>query len=716
MSTFKPLLPAPAHIETFKEIAVLYNQDLPALYNALTPQERIFIYYIFRASLPGNTIAADQIHRDALAIKEIFEAIVDQAPALKKLHDEGNTLVKPIKLGRFLQEARTYLVYLWSNHSHYFARESANEKRTPARLGLSTLTKENLINICTALEKPELVKKIEAVEKSLFDHTFEPTVTIPNSIEQSALNAYSPDFTEQDYLMLSPDERDMINAYFYVEYDGDKRIPKVMPYSKNGKYSSELTIATHWLQKAHEHTQKFPKQFDAHLIKSLEYLIQFLETGDEEFFKQHSIEWLKSSSRIDYNFGFIETYQDPKAKRGAFQAEATIKSFDLVKLNRVLPKIEQMLPFPAGLKRQITTNSPTAMPNASMNTKIFGTGALGPMLITAAYCLPNYEEIRSTHGSKQIIYPGVKGLDALINPSLSHKLFYLPTDADQLEEIDPEYNFFNDLWDLHCILHETLGHGSGQLANHTFKQGDPLSICGKQYAVGDTIAVTHENLPELLLGHDATIEELRAEIIALYVSIKHLDDIIKAGFLTHWSQRIGKAELARWLLLHMANTGLLRIIQQNDDATEMAGDHARANCTIMNYLIAKNGLSLRQEQIEIDGTQQTILALEMLDMETSLDAVTKLMQDVQRIKSTGDGRAAQKLIDTYGKPLNREHLKLLKHNEKLITGDLKARVYIYPLFTPVTDENGTIIDINAEWPKNIFDQHKKYAALEVSIT
>ncbi|TET34595.1 hypothetical protein E3J61_02680, partial [Candidatus Dependentiae bacterium] len=35
-------------VDTIKEIAVVYDQNLAQQFNKLTPQERVFIYYMFR--------------------------------------------------------------------------------------------------------------------------------------------------------------------------------------------------------------------------------------------------------------------------------------------------------------------------------------------------------------------------------------------------------------------------------------------------------------------------------------------------------------------------------------------------------------------------------------------------------------------------------------------------------------------------------------------
>lgn len=701
------------HIEIFKEIGVLCDQNVASLYNKLTAQERIFMYYLLRASLPGNRIAADQLHHHALAVKELFQTIYKNQDKIQTINQEKKLLPKNFNIKKFIQETKIYLVYLWSNHSNYFARECSQEKRTPARLKLTTLTQQNIDLVLRLLGFDTLAHQLPELAPALFDQTYQPTLTVPNNIEQSAINFYSPDFTEKDFQKLSHHDRTKLNAYFYVEQTESKRTPKMVPYSLQGRYKDELTVAVFWLTQALEHARKYPKNFDEHLIKSFEYLIQFLNTGDEELFKQHSIEWLQSSGTVDYNFGFIETYHDPKSYRGFFQAEATMTAVDLSQLNTLAPMIESKLPFPPAFKHG-NGNESKAVTNARINTKLFATGGLGPMHITAAYCLPNYEDIRATHGSKQIIYPAVKNLGVMLDPSMSHKLFFLKDEAEWLEEHDPSWDFFDELLTIHTILHETIGHGSGALATHTFKDGESLTIGDNTYAAGDTITVNHENLPELLMGCEQTIEELRAEIIAVYVSIQHFDELLKAGFLKQWHHQFGKARLTEWLLFRMVDVGIVRIIQQSDTATEVSGDHARANCIIMNYLATKGGVAIREETTTVDDKPFNVVGVTVTNFDQAFKNVITLMQEVQRIKSTGDGLAAHELVETYGKPLNQNYLKTLKTNEKFIVGDLKARVYLYPQLTPVTNEKGEIIDINAQWPNNIFEQYETYTKLEMS--
>src|SRR5438445_324179 len=332
----------PETLGFYKEVATQYISGLSELYNDLTPAERIFIYYMYRASLPGNRIAADQRHRDSVIIADVFEHIITHAQKLKNDHADALSC----DIDQFLSEAKTYLIYLWTNHGQYFLKEHTNEKRTPAKLDLSTLTRENLIHILQALDYPQAVESVERIASSSFDTQHESTCCIANNIQASAGNIYAVDFTEDHYQALSVAERTGVNSYFSIDNIDGNCIPKVEKYKVGSKYGKELDVACYWLEKAAEHVKKHPDNFDTNLIESLDQLIIFFRTGDEEDFKKHCIAWLKSNSRLDYCFGFIETYDDPKSYVGSFQADITVKAVDMLVVNQLLPQLEKQLPFP----------------------------------------------------------------------------------------------------------------------------------------------------------------------------------------------------------------------------------------------------------------------------------------------------------------------------------------------------------------------------------
>lgn len=698
ISKWRPLPNAPKNVSQYKEIAAVFNENLPEYYNALLPQERVMAYYLYKASLPGNRIALDQSHRHAPIITDIFAQLLAHKEALQQSK-------LSFDVAKFLKQAKLYYIYLITNHGQYFIREHAFSKRTPSYLELDLLSPENIIAALKVLGNDTAETLIAMVHDSLFDKNIEPTRTVPDSISKSAVNFYSSDFTDQDFEQLDPAAQSTLNAYFYIDTKDGKRMPAYQLYSTTGKYAKELSEAVTWLEKAYQLALEHPDTFDEHFAKSLTLMVDYLKSGDEQIFKKHSIEWLQSKSRLDYVFGFIEHYEDPKQYRAIFQSDVTTKSVAIDELNKILPQIEQDLPIAQEFKRKNLHADSGAIPNASINVKIFSAGELGPLNITAAYALPNYEEIRSQEGTKQIIYHADKSIGELINPKLYHRLFNNSRYHDWLLQHDPDHKLMKDILMLEVILHETLGHGSGQLTEHTFVEGEPHVIEGVTYQVGDTIPVTSSNLKQFLAGNDATIEELRAEIIALLASIVSFDELAKAGMLKDWPEKLGKKKLIELQLLNMARTGLRRLIQQPDaQVEEISGDHARANSTILNYLLDSGSVAIETEPVTIDGQTYTIVDVHIINQDEAIKVVEKLANLVQKIKSTGDYLAAKELISTYGSKIrNPEYMQWLKENMKAAAGDVKVTAMIYPEYSPIMDEKGAIIDIQATWSADIID-------------
>lgn len=709
MSMQHRLPEAPLTIERFHEIATRYNPELPSLFNTLTSQERVFIYYLFRACLPGNEIAADQLHRYAPYMIQLCEELIKESDRIKRLW----TLAEPVDL--FMSQLLIYATYLWSGHSHYFLKEHVNEKRTPARLGLDLITIDTIVYARSLLEQPFDKEELNTVLSSVFDSGRELTNCVANDISSSAGNYYSADFTEEDYMALPASERVHLNAYYYIEHIDGQRVPRVQRYKIGGRYSKELSIAAYWLTKARDHANDYPQQFDNAMIESLSSLIDFLYSGDERDFRKHSISWIKTNNRIDYVFGFIENYQDPKETRGMFEAEVTIKVIDMASLNRLLPVLEDQLPFDHEFKRGGLSDGSAAMPNASINATVFGSGHSGPLQIVAAYCLPNYEDIRSEYGSKQVIYQSGKGLGSLLNPKLYRTLFYPTPQVTFLEQHDPSGSLHGDIWNVHCILHETLGHGSGKLARHTFVEGDPLIIEDRQYALGDTLELSPDTLNLFFAGTGQALEELRAEIIALYTSIFMFDELSAQGLYKDWPERIGKDAMIDWLIYDMAFTGLRRLQSQPIGVNEISGAHAQANTILMNYLIDHGGLDLVDECKQVNGEEFHVLGFSLTDKNKVLETIRRLAIEVQRIKSTGDGQSFNVLLNTYGKYVrNPEYVGYLQRAMKEVTGELKVSASIYPRLEPVRDTQGNIIDISASWPESFLKQHFEHSLLRAS--
>ena len=197
------------------------------------------------------------------------------------------------------------------------------------------------------------------------------------------------------------------------------------------------------------------------------------------------------------------------------------------------------------------------------------------------------------------------------------------------------------------------------------------------------------------------IEEMRAEINALYISVANLPELLEIGMLSRW-KHLDQSFLIDQLILGMASTGLRRYIQQPDTATEITGDHCLANSSISFYLVMNGGLEVVEENVEIDGQSYTVVGLQIQNRLRTLELIKELMIIVQTIKSTADGTFAHQLINQYGKPIHDiNHLRNLKRNVKSCVGNVKVTVELFPELTPKMDSQGQITDIEMKWATDL---------------
>lgn len=653
-------------------------------WSELTPQERIFAYYMFRACLSCGRVYRDQVHGDT-------DKLIHYLTSAWKT--EANQDIK--------KEIETYLVYLFGCNGMYFFREHPNKKRV---LELKHCTAESVANIFPDTETLLL--------KTLLNPDFESVLTTPGSINESAVHIYERGFTDEDYEQIPSIKKQKINAHYYKK-DGN---PEVEFYGANGRCSTELKVAIFWLTRALNIAQKHPDNFDEYTVNSLINLIKFFETGDEEFFKLHSIDWLKINSRVQYTMGFLECYDDPKEIVSMMAGEVTFRKVNMEKINPVLLDIEKRLPVPQKYKK---LEGGTTIMNASINTILFSSGANGPSEYLAAYCLPNYENIRSEHGSKQIIYPSSQSIGEKLNPELSGKLL-TKYRRDFKERYDPHNRFSLDMWDLHVLLHETIGHGSGKLDKHVFKEGDNLMIANVKYNVGDIIDVTTENLPELIPIDASSLEELRADINALYISINEMDLLNEHGMFKDWMSVLGRNLLKDECIIQMTNDAFRRLLSQKEDMDKIVGAHARCNVVITNYLLAGGGIEIIDERVCIDNKDYHVLETRVVDFDLAFKSATELLQKVQEIKSTGDGQECQNLFNKYTNwPLDIETMRryrgYLDTNRIALAGNIKGSVKIYPEFRPVYNKNNEIVDVElSKEEKSFIEQNIGYRNIELS--
>lgn len=448
--------------ERFADIQMLrYRLDG---FEALTLRQKLYIYYLAKATLCGRDITTDQFGRYNLRIRKVLEAIYERY--------EGDRTTAEYKA------LETYLKRVWfSNgiHHHYGC-----EKFVPA------FTEEYFRQVvdCCGCED----ENIDELCKVIFDPTIQPKRVNQKAgddlVQTSACNYYE-EVTQQeaeDFYEAMRDENDPmpisygLNSTLRKTADG---MLKEDVWHEGGLYGDAIKHITYWLEKAAEVAEN---ELQAKIIGML---VDYYRTGDLRKFDAYSIEWLKEhEGRIDFINGFIEVYGDPLGMKASWEGIVTYKDMVATQRTQTISKnaqwFEDHSPVdPRFRKPQVVGVTANVVCSAMLGGDEYPSTAIG-------INLPNADWIRARYGSKSIT---IGNLTHAYNQAAKGNGFLQEFVADEATRAMIEK--YGDVCDdLHTDLHECLGHGSGQL------------LAGVS--------------ADALGSYGSTIEEARADLFGLY--------------------------------------------------------------------------------------------------------------------------------------------------------------------------------------------------------
>lgn len=448
--------------ERFADIQMLrYRLDG---FEALTLRQKLYIYYLAKATLCGRDITTDQFGRYNLRIRKVLEAIYERY--------EGDRTTEEYKA------LETYLKRVWfSNgiHHHYGC-----EKFVPA------FTEEYFRQVvdCCGCED----ENIDELCKVIFDPTVLPKRVNQKAgddlVQTSACNYYDG-VTQQEAERFYDNMRDEndpmpiscgLNSTLRKTADGTL---KEDVWHEGGLYGEAIKHITYWLEKASEVAENELQ------TKIIGMLVDYYRTGDLSMFDAYSIEWLKEhEGRIDFINGFIEVYGDPLGIKASWEGIVTYKDLVATQRTQTISKnaqwFEDHSPVdPRFRKSQVVGVTANVVCSAMLGGDEYPSTAIG-------INLPNADWIRAQYGSKSIT---IGNLTHAYNQAAKGNGFLQEFVADEATRAMIEK--YGDVCDdLHTDLHECLGHGSGQL------------LAGVS--------------ADALGSYGSTIEEARADLFGLY--------------------------------------------------------------------------------------------------------------------------------------------------------------------------------------------------------
>jgi len=602
---------------------IVLGVDAPG-FDQLTLRQKQLAYYLYRAAVAGHTLADQQNHRYALEIRTMLET----------------TYLKSDGLDPQVRAAvHDYLKYVWINHGPY--DHDSHVKTLPNALTFEMLRQaaEHAGARGARFElagAETLAEKLERLRPVIFDPDFEPVMTNQKKgddiIATSAVNLYDPRLTQKDIDALPPEWQQRLNVRFALE--GGKAVPQV--YRIGGLYGDDLDTISHFLTLALTCAESEEQR------RSLQDLIDYYRSGDEEKFREYSVAWLRSDTIIDYLNGFVESYMDPRGVIGQFEGNVSFVS-DSTLIGRLAENaiyFEKKMPWPDLYKLE-KINKPVA----NVVNVIVETGDSGPTS-PAAYNLPNYNDLRRDYGSKNIILLNIEeARSEKIREATIHE-FYLP----QYQELVRRFGDRARQWEVY--MHEVIGHGSGKPAAGL--RVDPAVAIGRAYS---------------------SLEECRADLVALY----HAADpkLVEIGAFRPEEQ----GEIVKAMYVSYLQGQMNRYRMYEDDFVREA--HQRGQQLVFGYLLEGGEQGNRDYGVRVISREGNYY-VEVVDFARARQGVSDLLSYLQVIKSQGDAAAAAHIFDRFGTRINPDWRRNVRERAARLKLPNKS-AFVFPRLEPVME-------------------------------
>ena len=646
--------------DQFADLQVL-RYRIPGFEN-LTLQQKELLYYLSQAARSGHDMIWDQNYRHNLLIRKTIENIVE--------HYEGDR--KDPRWEQFM----VYAKRIWfSNgiHHHYSTRKFVPEFDTAYWNALIQGCPKATFPVTPSCSNPTQLAAF--LQPILFDAKIDAKRVNQESgidlVQGSANNFYSGVSQKEVEAFYKPlkNPTDTTPVWFGLNSRLTKINGKVteIPWKSGGLYGEAIDRIRFWLQKAISVAEN-PKQ-----KKALELLVEYYKTGDLKTWDAYNIAWVQDTeSMIDVVNGFIEVYGDPLGMRASYESVVSFRDMEATKRIKAIGDqaqwFEDQSPILAEHKKAKVTGI-----SAKVITVVQEAGDASPST-PIGINLPNADWIRKMHGSKSVALGNI----VYAYNEMGAKGSSIQEFAWDQAEIDRSKKFGPLAGDLHTDLHEVIGHASGQLNPGI---GTPKETL-KQYA--------------------STLEEARADLVALYYIMD--PKLIELGVMP--SLEVGKAEYDGYI-----RNGLMLQLRRLEVGENLEESHMRNRQLNAAWAYQKGLANKVIERKQRDGKTYFVVN----DYNALRDLFGQLLREIQRIKSEGDFKAGQALVETYGVKVDQALVAEVKKRFESIQSKPYSG-FIQPRLVPIMVQ-GKIKDVKVEYPDNFVEQMmefgREYATLPV---
>ena len=639
-------------VDRFADVEIL-RYRVPE-FESLSLKQKELIYYLNQAALEGRDILYDQNNKYNLLVRRTLETIYSNYTGDQNTPD--------------FERFTTYLKRIWMGngiHHHY-----SEEKFTPEfsekffEEALKSLKPEQIANLLLPGENADnLIEKLKPV-------IFDPTVYPKRSNQAEGVdliltsaNNYYEGVTQAEVEAFYNKIKNSTDTT-PVSYGLNSKLVKEngqvfeKTYKIGGMYTSAIDKIIYWLKKASEVAEN-DKQRDV-----IESLIKFYVTGDLKVYDDYSIKWVQDlNSQIDFVNGFTETYGDPLGMKASWESLVNFKNIEATKRTEIISSNAQWFEDNSPVDTKFKKEEVKGV-SAKVITATILAGDCYPAT-PIGINLPNSNWIRRDYGSKSVTIENItEAYDrSSLKNGFSEEFMWSETEIQQSKKYGLTTN------NLHTDLHECLGHGSGKL------------LPGVD--------------PDALKAYGSVIEETRADLYGLYY--------------------MGNKKMTELKLLPDSNAyesayyqyimnGLITQLTRIQPGKNIEQTHMRNRQLIASWVYEKG----KPENVIELKTKNNKTYVVINDYGKLRGLFGNLLADVQRIKSTGDLKAANQLVENYGVKVNATlHSEVLDRYKKLNLAPYKG--FVNPVYTLEMNKKGEVKDVKISYKENYVDQNLRYS-------
>ncbi|MBD3863444.1 dipeptidyl-peptidase 3 family protein [Olleya marilimosa] len=486
-----------------------------------------------------------------------------------------------------------------------------------------------------------------------------------DNVLESAVNFYGPNVTNADVesfykKMKSPDPKKPLSYGLNSQLVKEDGVLKERVYKSGGLYGSAIDQIVKWLELAQGVAENEAQG------NAIGLLIKYYKTGDLQTWDDYNVAWTAATAgNVDYINSFIEVYNDPLGYRGSYETIVQINDFDMSQKMAVLSENAQWFEDNSPLMKEHKKENVVGVTYKVVN--VAGEAGDASPSTPIGVNLPNANWIRAAVGSKSVSLGNI--IHAYNNAGSTGRLKEFVND-DQEYELEEKYGQLADK--LHTALHEVIGHASGQL--------NP--------GVGET--------KETLKNYASTLEEGRADLVGLYYLYN--PKLQELGLVDDWKS-VGMAAYDGYI----RNGLMTQLIRLNlgDDVEEA---HMRNRQWVSAWVFEKGQADNVIEKITRDGKTY----FNINDYDKLHELFGQLLRETQRIKSEGDYKAVEDLVEGYGVKVDQAiHAQVLERNKQFTSPPYSG--FVNPVLVPETNDAGEITAINVTQPESFDGQMLFYS-------